>query len=317
VRSRIRMLTRPLNRDSLAERKCLRSVDHTRGESRTAIVAAITVLMMVVEIVVGITSQSMALLADGLHMASHTVSFGIALFAYRYARKHAENRRFTFGTGKVNALGGFTGAILLGIFALWMASESMERFIYPSVIHYSEAMLVAAIGLAVNIGSAFLLREHHDHHTHDAGCQHRDHTLRSAYLHVVADAATSVIAIVALFVSQKVRAPWLDPLVGVAGAVLISSWSISLIRDSASILLDHEGPARLQAAIENSIKGEGLEITDWHCWAIAPGNYAAILSIVARAPKTVRYVKSLIPEDPSLVHLTIEINEPEPEKLAR
>jgi cation diffusion facilitator family transporter len=267
---------------------------------------AVTVAMMLVEIVAGLTSQSMALLADGLHMASHTVAFAVTLFAYRYARRHAKNPKFTFGTGKVNALGGFTGAITLNLFALWMALESVERFIGPSEVHYSQAIGVAAIGLAVNGGSALLLR---DHHTHSGGCSHRDHNLRSAYLHVLADAATSVAAILALILSQRLGLTWLDPLAGILGALVIISWSVSLLRDSASILLDHEGPARLQVNVFNSIKNEQVEIADWHCWAIGSGHYAAILSVNARTPITAREIRSRIPGDPSLVHLTIEINE--------
>ena len=294
--------------------RCRESTDHSFGEKRTAVVSAVAILTMGGEIVAGVSSGSMALLADGLHMASHTIAFGVALFAYRYARKHALNPQFTFGTGKVNALGGFTGATMLGFFALWMAWESAERFFTPRLIHYSEAMMVAAIGLAVNVGSALLLRndDHHHHHGDSRGgaCEHHDHNLRAAYLHVLADAAISLTAIVALFVSQRWNAVWLDPLIGVTGALVIGSWSVSLLKTSSSILLDHEGPGRIQSAIAHSIENEDVEIADWHCWAIAPGRYAAILSIVAHSPLTVQKVKSQIPSDPSLVHLTVEIYEP-------
>ena len=291
--------------------KCRESTDHSVGEKRTAVVSAVAILTMGGEIVAGVSSGSMALLADGLHMASHTIAFGVALFAYRYARKHALNPQFTFGTGKVNALGGFTGATMLGFFALWMAWESAERFFTPRLIHYSEAMMVAAIGLAVNVGSALLLRndDHHHHHGDSRGgaCEHHDHNLRAAYLHVLADAAISLTAIVALFVSQRWNAVWLDPLIGVTGALVIGSWSVSLLKTSSAILLDHEGPGRIQSAIARSIESQDVEIADWHCWAIAPGRYAAILSIVAHSPQTVQKVKSRIPNDPSLVHLTVEI----------
>jgi cation diffusion facilitator family transporter len=291
--------------------QCRESTDHSFGEKRTAVVSAVAILTMGAEIAAGVSSGSMALLADGLHMASHTIAFGVALFAYRYARKHALNPQFTFGTGKVNALGGFTGATMLGFFAVWMAWESAERFFNPGLIHYSEAMLVAAIGLAVNVGSALLLKgdHHYHHHSQSSGgaCEHHDHNLQAAYLHVLADAAISLAAIVALFVSQRWNAAWLDPLIGVTGALVIGSWSVSLLKTSSSTLLDHEGPGRIQSAIAHSIESEDVEIADWHCWAIAPGRYAAILSIVAHSPQTIQKVKSRIPIDPSLVHLTVEI----------
>jgi cation diffusion facilitator family transporter len=273
------------------------------------IVAVIALLTMASEIATGLNAGSMALLADGLHMASHSIAFGVAFFTYRYARKHALNPKFTFGTGKVNALGGFAGAGMLCFFALWMIWESVERVLGPALIRYSEAILVAAIGLVMNTVCAVLLKDGHHHHHGHTVCHH-DHNLRAAYLHVIADAATSVGAIFALFISRRWHAQWLDPLIGIAGAIVIGSWSFSLVKTSSSILLDHEGPQRIQAAIASSIKNEEIEIADWHCWAIAPGRYAAILSLVSHSHQTVNDVKSRIPFDPSLVHLTVEINGP-------
>jgi cation diffusion facilitator family transporter len=268
---------------------------------------AITVVMMAAEILAGLTSGSMALLADGLHMGSHAVALFVALFAYRYARQNANNPRFTFGTGKVNALGGYTGATLLGIFALWMAWESAERAMYPIGIKYSEALAVAAVGLLVNVISALLLRDDHTHSHAGGEHQHHDHNLRAAYLHVLADAATSVAAILALIAARSLNASWLDPLMGMAGAVLVSYWSWGLLRSSGYVLLDHEGPARIRSSVQTTIDSTGGRIVDWHCWAIAPGRYAAIVSILTDGSVTASDFKAQVSQNHELVHLTVEI----------
>ena len=273
----------------------LNNIDTSHSERRTSIVIAVTMVMMTAEILVGLTSGSMALLADGLHMGSHTVALFVILFAYRYARVNADDPRFTFGTGKVNALGGYTGATLLGVFALWMLWESAERAIHPVPINYSEALAVAVIGLIVNVGSAAILQHDHDH---NHGCEghhhHHDHNLRAAYLHVLADAATSLAAIVALLAARTLNAAWMDPLMGVVGAVLVSYWSWGLLRSSGYVLLDHDNV--------------GARMGDWHCWSIGPGRYAAIVSIVTDAPLTSRDFKARLPQDHALVHLTVEID---------
>jgi cation diffusion facilitator family transporter len=212
-----------------------------QGEHRTLIVIAITAVMMVVEIAAGITFGSMALLADGLHMASHTAAIGIAAFAYVYARRHAFDKRFSFGTGKVNPLAGFASAVLLIVFAGLMAWESTERFFNPIDIAFNQAILVAIFGLIVNGASALILghsgpdHEHgHDHsHGHHHDEKHHDHNLRAAYFHVLADALTSVLAIVALLAGKYYGLNWLDPVMGIVGALLVARWSLSLVRSTS------------------------------------------------------------------------------------
>lgn len=212
------------------------------SEHRTGIVVAMTVAMMVVEIAAGIIFGSMALLADGLHMASHAVALSINVFAYVYARRHAHDKRFSFGTGKVNALGGFTGAILLGVVALIMAWESAKRIVSPVEISFNQAIFVAVIGLVVNGISVWILNVKHDHHDHDDYAHdhhhHHDHNLRSAYLHVLADALTSVLAIFALFMAKYFGLNWMDPVMGILGAILVSRWSLGLLRSTSHTLLD-------------------------------------------------------------------------------
>ena len=214
----------------------------TEGERRTIIVIAITSVMMVIEIAAGIAYGSMALLADGLHMGSHTAALGLAVFAYVYARRHADDERFSFGTGKVNALAGFTGAVVLAGFAVVMAIESIERFLNPVTIIFNHAIVVAIVGLVVNGFSMVVLGGHHSDgrrtHEHD----HEDHNLRSAYLHVLADALTSLLAIFALLAGKYAGATWLDPAMGVVGAALVFRWSWSLLKQSARVLLDRQAP---------------------------------------------------------------------------
>jgi len=202
----------------------------------------------------------MALLADGLHMASHTVALGLALFAYIYARRHAHDARFSLGTGKVNALGGFSGALLLAVFSLFMAWESIDRFLNPIDILFDQALIVAAVGLVVNLVSAFLLKhephghgDHHHHHDHSGHAHGGDHNLRSAYLHVIADALTSVGAILALLAGKLYGWGWMDPAIGLVGSVLVASWAWTLIRSTSHVLLDHQAPAPMLAAIKSAL----------------------------------------------------------------
>jgi cation diffusion facilitator family transporter len=263
--------------------------------------------MMVIEIVAGQVLGSMALLADGLHMASHTVALAISVVAYWYARKHRHNPRFTFGTGKVNALGGYTGAAVLAGTAGWMVWESVERLVAPSAVHYGEAMLVALIGLAVNGVSALILRNGHSHACHSHSHAH-DHNLRAAYLHVLADAATSFLAIAALAGGMYWNAPRLDPIIGVVGAVLVAWWAIGLLRDSAGVLLDQHGPEHVERKLRRALETGGDEIRDLHCWAIAPSGYAAIVSLTSDEPKSAEHYKIRVPKDAHIVHLTIEVH---------
>ena len=216
------------------------------GETRTLIVVVLTLAMMVWEILAVIVYGSMALLADGLHMGSHAVALSINAFAYIYARRHAHNARFSFGTGKVNTLGGYTGAILLALFAALMAWESLIRLLNPVEIAFNQAIWVASIGLLVNGASVFILGEHHEHSHdhedhHDHHDHHHDHNLRSAYLHVLADALTSLLAIFALLIGKYFGAVWMDPVMGIVGAILVSRWSLSLLKSTSAILLDERG----------------------------------------------------------------------------
>lgn len=232
-------------------------------EIHTLIVILITATMMTVEIVTGVIFGSIALLADGLHMASHAAALTISAFAYVYARRQAHNSAFSFGTGKVNALGGFTGAVLLAVFALIMAWESIDRLLNPVDIAFNQAILVAILGLVINSISVFILGEQHDHendHKDNENHNHPDHNLRAAYLHVLADALTSVLAIFALFAGKYLGLNWMDPLMGIVGAILVSRWSLGLIRNTSQVLLDRQGSESIQNKIEKFIeKGEEIK----------------------------------------------------------
>jgi len=282
------------------------------GEVRTIIVIAITGIMMVVEIATGILFGSMALLADGLHMASHAVALSINVFAYIYARRYAYDERYTFGTGKVNALGGFTGAILLAFFALIMVWESIKRFVYPVEIAFDQAIFVAVLGLIVNGASVFILDYRHDH-THNEQGDHNhdhDHNLKAAYLHVLADALTSLLAIFALLAAKYLGFIWMDPFMGIVGAVLVSRWSFGLIYDTSGVLLDKRGPEEIRATIKKCIENdEGTRISDLHLWSVGPNIYAAIITVVTDDPKLAEHYKQLIPPDLKLVHVTVEVHQ--------
>lgn len=286
------------------------------GERRTLTVIAITATMMVVEIAAGVLFGSMALLADGLHMASHTVALAIAYFAYVYARRHARDERYTFGTGKVNSLAGFSGAVLLAVFAIMMAAESIERFINPVAIRFNQAILVAVLGLMVNAVSAVILAAHHHHggsgdHAHGHHHDHKhDHNLRSAYLHVLADALTSLLAIVALLAGKYFGWNWMDPAMGVVGATLVANWSVGLLRTTSGVLLDRQAPKNVCDAARAALERDGdCSVSDMHIWAIGPSVYAAVLSVEARVTLSAEACKARIPVDLGIVHLTIEVND--------
>jgi cation diffusion facilitator family transporter len=283
------------------------------GEVRTLIVVVLTAVTMAVEIAAGIAYGSMALLADGLHMASHAVALGISMFAYVYARRHARDERFSFGTGKVNSLGGFSGAILLALFALVMAWESVERLIAPVSIQFDQAIVVAVLGLIVNGVSVFILSHkgevgHHDQeHGRSHGHKH-DLNLRAAYLHVLADALTSLLAIGALLAGKYFGLFWLDPVMGIVGAILVARWSVGLLVTTARVLLDHQGPLELRDEIREALEKEGqTSVADLHLWLIGPGIYSLAVTIVAADPKPADHYRRLLLREHGLLHATIEV----------
>ncbi|WP_338593305.1 cation diffusion facilitator family transporter [Shewanella khirikhana] len=333
------------------------------GERSTRIVLILTLVTMVAEILAGTVYGSMALLADGWHMGTHAAAFLITLFAYRYALKHKDNPSFAFGTGKVGVLGGFASAVALGLVALIMVIESGMRLISPHEIAFDEAILVAIIGLSVNLLSAFLLKDHHHHHhghhhhhhhaddhdhdhvhehehehqhlhahsdadshahshhhdvhehEHHAHAQHEhqghhhDHNLRAAYLHVLADALTSVLAIGALLAGKFLGLTWLDPLIGILGAVIIGRWAIGLVRDTAPVLLDATGSKsqrdRVKALVA-SVPDHG--ISDLHIWRISADHKACILGVVSHAPKDSSYFVNRIKSELGFHHVTVEVH---------
>ena len=283
------------------------------GENRTLLVICLTAVTMVIEIGAGVFYGSMALLADGLHMASHTVALTISAFAYAYARNHASDTRFSFGTGKVNALGGFSGAILLSVFALMMAWESTERLINPMEIIFDRAILVAILGLVVNGVSVLILKDDDHHHDHSHKDDHEphhghDHNLRAAYLHVMADALTSLLAIGALLAGKYLGSAWMDPLMGIVGAVLVARWSVGLLRNTSSVLLDQQGPGPLRERVTQLIEDHADDrVADLHLWAVGPGIYAAEVSVVADRPRPPDYYKQLLPYK-EIVHCTVEVH---------
>jgi len=271
------------------------------AEKRTLIVSVVTLLTMAAEIWAGLAFGSMALLADGLHMGSHASALAISVFAYRYTRTHAKDARFNFGTGKVNSLAAFASATMLALFALAMAWESIGRFISPVAIGFNSAILVAVLGLIVNGACLAILGGHG--HSHE----HKDHNLLSAYLHVLADALTSVLAIVALLAGKYLGQPWLDPFMGLVGATLVVRWSWGLLRSSARVLLDMQAPEEVGEAIRRAIESEGdNRIADLHVWSVGPGIYAAEIAIVSSRPLDPDSYYKILPGDLGLVHVTVE-----------
>lgn len=282
--------------------------DFSHAERRTRIVIGVTAAMMVLEITVGLMSHSMALLADGWHMSTHVLAFLITAVAYYFARTQATNARFSFGTGKIGVLGGFTSAIILAIVAFLMAGESVRRLFSPLEIHFNEAIGIACIGLLVNLGCALLLADRHHEHDHGGSAHHHDLNLRAAYLHVLADAFTSVLAISALTGGKFLGWAWLDPSVGIVGSGVVFSWAYTLLRDTGGILLDRtpassDLPGEIRRAIERD--GDSL-ITDLHVWQVGIGKYAAMVSVVAHEPKSCDAYRALLRGHDELVHVTIE-----------
>lgn len=289
---------------------------HDENARRTLWVVALTALMMVGEIAAGLVFNSMALLADGFHMATHAGALAVAA-AYAFARRHAADRRYSFGTGKVGDLSGFASALVLAVVALGIGVESVGRLFDPSPVAFGEATLVAIVGLAVNVASVFLLsgghgdghghghqHEHRHHHDHGHDHAHHDNNLRSALAHVLADALTSVLAIVALLAGRYLGWIWLDPVMGIVGGAVIAVWAWNLLRDTAAVLLDTSDP-HLEAEVREQVEGPGdAQITDLHVWRIGPGAHAAIVSVAGSVDReTIR--ERLVPVH-ELAHVTIE-----------
>ncbi len=278
------------------------------GEVRTIVVIGLTTATMGAEIAAGIAFGSMALLADGLHMASHAVALGISAFAYVYARRHAHDGRYAFGTGKVNSLGGFTGAVLLAVFALMMAWESVHRMLNPVDIAFNQAIAVAVLGLIVNGVSVFILG-HEEEHEHEHEHHHHDHNLRAAYLHVLADALTSLLAIFALLAGKYFQLTWLDPVMGIVGALLVARWSLGLLRRTSAVLLDRQAAEPIREAIRAAIQRQpDTRVTDLHIWSIGSNIHAVELVIVSKEPLETQEYKRLLPDGLGLAHTNVEIH---------
>lgn len=323
--------------------------DHDRNARRTLWVVALTAAMMVGEIIAGVIYGSMALLADGFHMATHAGALTVAAVAYGYARRNARNPRYTFGTGKVGDLAGFASALVLGVISLAIAVESGQRLLSPTNVAFDQAIIVAVLGLVVNLVSALLLsgghhhhghshgghahghshahhaHDHHDHHDHGHDHDHHDHdhghahghhatkstdnNLRAAYLHVLADALTSVLAIVALAAGKYAGWVWLDPLMGIVGAIVIARWSWSLMRDTAGVLLDTADP-HLVDEIRQEIEGPGDSwIADLHVWRVGPDAHAAVLTVASRPAVDISVIRERLKPVHELVHVTVERHE--------
>lgn len=325
--------------------------DHVRNQRRTIAVVAVTAVMMVIEIVAGWAFGSMALTADGWHMATHAGAIGLAALAYRFASAHAADPRFAFGAGKVGDLAGFASAIILGIVALGIGYESLLRLSSPQPVAYLEASAVAVVGLAVNVVCALLLGHGHGHsqghghshphghnhgsasgpadasdshgHDHDerhhhgrphglehgeADKRHADHNMRGAYLHVLADALTSVLAIAGLLAGWSFGWSWVDPAIGVVGAVVIATWSIGLARDSARVLVDATPDDALAAAIRDRLEIGDVRVSDLHLWRVGPGHMAAIVALVTHRPEEPADYKARLAGLDALSHVTVEVN---------
>jgi len=307
------------------------SSHNSQGEKRTFYVLLLTVVTMIVEIIAGTIYGSMALLADGWHMGTHAAAFGITLFAYRYAKKHAESERFSFGTGKVSVLGGYTSAIALGIVALLMLVESVHRLFNPQAIQFNEAIIVACIGLTVNVVSMFLLGDHHhdhghehghnhsknhdhshshDHdsdHSHKHGEHHHDHNLRAAYMHVLADTLTSLLAIVALLFGKFYGWNWLDAAMGMIGALVIAKWTMNLMKQTSPILLDENIGDDYRQSITEALASYAI-VTDLHMWKVSGHHYSAAITLESNSDKTISEYKQMLAKFDKINHLTLEVH---------
>ena len=303
------------------------AVIHNKGERRTKLVLVLTFLTMVLEITAGSLFGSMALLADGWHMGTHVAAFMITLFAYRYSRIHAHDDTFAFSPGKVGVLGGFASSVALGVVALMMLIESGERLFTPHIIHFNEAIAVASFGLLINLICALLLRDHHHPapkhknkpksryevahaHQHSHEHHHHDHNLKAAYLHVLADALTSVLAIIALTAGKYYGWNWLDPVMGMVGALVITRWSVVLMQETSPLLLDESIDSTYKTAIKEKIESDAdNRVSDLHVWRVGPSHFAVIISLVSHTPKTPDYYKALLSDFHGLSHITIEVHQ--------
>ncbi|MEZ8355394.1 CDF family Co(II)/Ni(II) efflux transporter DmeF [Vibrio splendidus] len=290
------------------------SSHNSQGEKRTFYVLLLTIITMVVEIVAGTIYGSMALLADGWHMGTHAAAFGITLFAYRYAKKHAESERFSFGTGKVSVLGGYTSAIALGIVALLMLVESVHRLFNPQAIQFNEAIIVACIGLTVNVVSMFLLGDHHHDHDSDHGHKHvehhghhHDHNLRAAYMHVLADTLTSLLAIVALLFGKFYGWNWLDAAMGMVGAFVIAKWTMNLMKQTSPILLDENIDQDYRDSVTKTLTPYAT-VTDLHMWKVSGHHYSAAITLESNSDKTISEYKQMLAKFDKINHLTLEVH---------
>ena len=284
-------------------------VDNSQNTNKVKIVFWLTTVVMILEIAAGTWSGSMALLADGWHMGTHSAAFLIAIFVYSYAKKHANNKSFSFGTGKVNYLGGFASAVALGIVALMMVVESVQRLVEPQNILFSEAILVAVIGLVVNVVSAIILKDDHHHHHDDHHTHHHDHNMKAAYLHVLADTLTSILAIVALLIGKYAGLVWMDPVMGIVGALVIFHWSFGLIKESCTVLLDKSVDISTLEKIATAMNEKNTIVNDIHVWKIASSHQAAIVSVSAKEPLPTEEYKILLTTLlPHLSHISVEIN---------
>ena len=297
--------------------------DHARNERRSWAVVAVCGAMMAAEIIGGLWWGSMALIADGLHMSTHAGALVIAACAYAYARRHARDERFAFGTGKLGELAAFSSAIVLAMIALAIGAESVMRLVYPVPIAFAQAIPLAALGLAVNLVSAWLLREGHaeHHHHHDHGHEHgqehghhhhhhqhgEDLNLRAAYVHVVADAAVSVLAVIGLSAGYALGWVWMDPAMGIVGALVIANWSWGLLRAAGAVLLDMRPESGLGQQIRDRLETGGDRIADLHIWRVGPGHHAALVSLVADKPEPPQAYKARLVGIEGLSHLTVEV----------
>ncbi len=307
---------------------------HGENERRTWAVILLCAVMMLAEIGGGLMFGSVALVADGLHMSTHAGALLLAALAYTYARRHAEDARFTFGTGKLGDLAGYTSAIVLTMIALLIGWTAVERLFAPVAIDYAQAIAIAGAGLLVNLASAWLLggaahhhhhashdhghddahhhaHDQHDHHHHDGHHHdhdaHRDHNMRAAFVHVAADAAVSVLVIGGLALAWGFGWRWMDPLAGIVGAVVIANWAYGLVRDAGAVLLDMNPDARTTQAIRRAVEGDGDRLADLHLWRLGPGHFGAIVSVVTGEPRDAAFYRTRLASVPALSHLTIEV----------
>jgi cation diffusion facilitator family transporter len=298
----------------------IKRIPHSqRNEKVTLIVVIITLITMFGEIITGALSGSMALLSDGIHMGTHALALFITLTAYLFARKHMHNPSFSFGTGKVGVLGGYTNAILLLLAGGAMAVESVERLVNPVRIHFNEAIVVAIIGLAVNIASAIILHDgnsghahsHDDcyeHHSHESHHHYQDHNLKAAYLHVITDAMTSVLAILALLTAKFFNYEWADPAVAILGAIVVIRWAIGLLKQTGSVLLDKGDFSDEIKSIKSCIESDTTHIQDIHVWQISENERSLIISLTSSEDKPPKHYHDIIREVDAYDHITVEVN---------